>query len=120
MTVVPLHQHGEDVTLGEAVGRFLARYRHSPATRREYARTLLVLEAAAGSGMLSLSDLTPDVFASAMRRWEHESATVWNGHLACLRSFAAFALRQRWVDSDPSRHLRRRAQGPAGGAALPA
>ena len=54
-----------------------------------------------------------------MSRWDDRAPATWNKHLAALRSFAAYAIRQEWVTADPARHLERRKVTQRGDKAIP-
>jgi len=107
------------VPLGEAVEKFLDRYRDEPGTATTYAETLAHLLAVAGD-TLPAGALTLEVFAATMARWNERAAATWNKHLAVLRSFTGFALRQEWLTADPARHLERRKVTRRGDKAIPA
>jgi site-specific recombinase XerD len=54
-----------------------------------------------------------------MSRWDRHAPATWNKHLAALRSFAAYALRQEFR-ADPARHLERRKATGRADKAIPA
>jgi hypothetical protein len=54
-----------------------------------------------------------------MSRWDRHAPAAWNKHLAALRSFAAYALRQEF-HADPARHLERRKTTGRADKAIPA
>jgi hypothetical protein len=125
MTVVSLPGSASSLTLAEAVARFLDRYRDQEHTATTYAETLTHLRTVAGDASAA-GALTPEVFAAAMTRWDGSAPATWNRHLAALRSFAGYALRQEWLTGPgpaagtPQGHRARRQGDPrraAGGAA---
>jgi site-specific recombinase XerD len=105
--------------LAEAVARFLDRYRDQKHTATTYAETLTHLRTVAGDAS-AVGALTPEVFAAAMTRWDGSAPATWNRHLAALRSFAGYALRQEWLTVDPARLLERRKDTARGDKAIPA
>ncbi|KIH96705.1 plasmid multimer resolution protein pmrA [Streptomonospora alba] len=107
--------------LGQAAAAFLERFREAPTTRRTYAETLDVLAAAADGPDLPVdAAFTPEAAAAAMARWEAAAPSTWNKHLAALRSFAAYGLRQEWLAADPTRFLERRRAPRRGDRSVPA
>jgi hypothetical protein len=114
----PLRAGRGAVSLGAAVARFLDRYRDEKGTRATYAETLAHLLAAAGDTAL-VTELGPRAYAVVMSRWDDRAPATWNKHLAALRSFAAYAIRQEWVTADPARHLERRKVTQRGDKAIP-
>ncbi len=85
------------VPLAAATAAFLDRFRQQPTTRRTYADTLAALEVAAGgAAMPGEAVFTPTTAATAMTHWNERAPATWNKHLAALRSFAAYAMRQEW------------------------
>jgi site-specific recombinase XerD len=119
MTVVSLPGSVTSPALAEAVARFLDRYRDQEHTATTYAGTLTHLRAVAGDASAA-GALTPEVFAAAMTRWDGSAPATWNRHLAALRSFAGYALRQEWLTVDPARLLERRKDTARGDKAIPA
>ena len=117
MTAPPRTGHGA-VPLGDAVARFLDRYRDEKGTRVTYAETLAHLLAAAGDTAL-VAEAGPQAYAAVMSRWDDRAPATWNKHLAALRSFAAYAIRQEWITADPARHLERRKVTQRGDKAIP-
>jgi len=107
MSVIPLPRSAPGMPLGGAVARFLDRFREEPGTRVTYAETLEWLLTSTGDGF-AVAELTPEVYEAVMERWDERAASTWNKHLSALRSFAAYAQRQDWLTSDPSRRLERR------------
>jgi site-specific recombinase XerD len=101
-----------------AVDRFLDRYRDDPSTRATYAETLSWLRVVAGD-QLPTGDLTPEVYAAVMARWDAKAANTFNKHLSALNSFAAYARRQEWLTTDPGRRLERRKVTRARDKSLP-
>lgn len=69
------------------------RYRDEPATATTYGEILGHLLAVVGDA-LPVAALTPESSAAVMRRWDQRAPATWNKHLAALRSFAGYALRQ--------------------------
>ncbi|MGB6164261.1 MAG: site-specific integrase [Pseudonocardiaceae bacterium] len=120
MSVTPLTARaGGLVPLGEAVARFLERYRDQPATATTYGETLAHLLAVTGDAM-PVAALTRQLCAKVMRRWDQRAPATWNKHLAALRSLAGYALRQEWIHTDPTRHLERRKTTSRGDKTIPA
>ena len=119
MTVVSLPGSATSLTLAEAVARFLDRYRDQKHTATTYAETLTHLRTVAGDASAA-GALTPEVFAAAMTRWDGSAPATWNRHLAALRSFAGYALRQEWLTVDPARLLERRKDTARCDKAIPA
>ncbi len=198
MTAPPRAGHGA-VPLGDAVARFLDRYRDEKGTRVTYAETLAHLLAAVG-GTALVTEAGPQAYAAVMSRWDDRAPATWNkhladssrcsgphptksnwlhlassnffwphptgartscnlpgrvpflaangrswwgrnilqddlggagrawnggagttsrNHLAALRSFAAYAIRQEWITEDPARHLERRKVTQRGDKAIP-
>ena len=101
MSVTPLPSAHRAILLGEAVDRFLDRYRDEPATAITYGETLAHLLAVAGDG-LPATALTPGLYAAVMNRWDQSAPATWNKHLAALRSLAAYSRRQEWIRADPA------------------
>jgi site-specific recombinase XerD len=114
----PLRTGRGDVSLGDAVARFLDRYRDEKSTRVTYAETLAGLLAAVG-GTAFVTEAGPQAYAAVMSRWDDRAPATWNKHLAALRSFAAYAIRQEWITADPARHLERRKITQRGDKAIP-
>jgi len=114
--------HGA-VSLGDAVARFLDRYRDEPGTWVTYAETLthetLTHLLAAAGGTAFVAEAGPQAYAVVMSRWDDRAPATWNKHLAALRSFAAYAIRQEWITADPARHLERRKITQRGDKAVP-
>jgi site-specific recombinase XerD len=106
------------ILLGDAVARFLDRYRDEKGTRVTYAETLARLLAAA-VGTALVTEAGQQAYAAVMARWDDRAPATWNKHLAALRSFAAYAIRQEWITEDPSRHLERRKVTQRGDKAIP-
>jgi hypothetical protein len=70
MSVTPLTPRaGGLVPLGEAVARFLERYRDEPATATTYGETVAHLLAVTGDA-LPVAALTRQLCATVMRRWD--------------------------------------------------
>ncbi|MFI7708830.1 tyrosine-type recombinase/integrase [Nonomuraea sp. NPDC049480] len=107
MSITPLRTGHGAVPLGDAVARFLDRYRDEPGTAGTYAETLTHLLAAAGQNA-PIAELGPPLYAVVMARWDERAPATWNKHLSALRSFAAYAIRNEWIVADPARHLERR------------
>ncbi len=118
MPVTSLRAGHGAVSLGDAVARFLDRYRDEPGTWVTYAETLTHLLAAA-SGTAFVAEAGPQAYAVVMSRWDDRAPATWNKHLAALRSFAAYAIRQEWITADPARHLERRKITQRGDKAVP-
>ena len=118
MPDTPLRTGRGDVSLGDAVARFLDRYRDEKGTRVTYAKTLARLLAAAG-GTAFVTEAGPQAYAAVLSRWDGRAPATWNKHLAALRSFAAYAIRQEWITADPARHLERRKITQRGDKAVP-
>ncbi len=118
MPVTSLRAGHGAVSLGDAVARFLDRYRDEPGTWVTYAETLTHLLAAAG-GTAFVAEASPQAYAVVMSRWDDRAPATWNKHLAALRSFAAYAIRQEWITADPARHLERRKITQRGDKAVP-
>ena len=117
MTAPPRTGHGA-VPLGNAVARFLDRYRDEKGTRVTYAETLAHLLAAVG-GTALVTEAGPQAYAAVMSRWDDRAPATWNKHLAALRSFATYTIRQEWITEDPARHLERRKVTQRGDKAIP-
>jgi hypothetical protein len=84
MSVTPLTpKAGGLVPLGEAVARFLERYRDQPATATTYGETVTHLLAVAGD-VMPVAALTPELCVTVMRRWDQRAPATWNKHLATL------------------------------------
>jgi len=107
VTVIPLPRPDAGVPLVVAVDRFLDRFRDAPATGATYAETLARLCAVAGD-LSPVAALTPELYAQTMARWDNAAAATFNKHLAALNSFATYVRRQKWLTTDPGRHLERR------------
>ncbi len=109
--------HGA-VSLGDAVAKFLDRYRDEQGTWVTYAETLTHLLAAAGDTAF-VAEVGPQAYAVVMSRWDDRAPATWNKHLTALRSFAAYTIRQEWITADPARHLERRKITQRGDKAVP-
>lgn len=66
-----------------------------------------------------MAEAGPQAYAAVMSRWDDRAPATWNKHLAALRSFAAYAIRQEWITEDPARHLERRKVTQRGDKAIP-
>ncbi len=103
----PLPHSGCPATWQQASEAFLRRDL-STGSQRVYRLTLDRLGTALGSDV-PLAALTPFRVAQALHEaYPTASPASWNRHLATLRSFAAFAGRQGWLDIDPTTALERR------------
>jgi len=96
-----------DATWQQASEAFLRRDL-APGSRRIYRLTLDRLGSAVGADR-RLADLTPRRLAQALHDAYPDAAPAsWNRHVATVRSFAAFAQRQGWLDNDPTTAIERR------------
>jgi len=103
----PLPAPGSDATWHQASEAFLRRDL-APGSRRIYQLTLDRLGSAVGADR-RLADLTPRRLAQALHDAYPDAAPAsWNRQVATLRSFAAFAQRQGWLDIDPTTTIERR------------
>ncbi|MEU6427244.1 sigma-70 family RNA polymerase sigma factor [Microbispora sp. NPDC046973] len=97
-----------EVTLGRAMGLFLARPDLSADTIRSYNQTLARLCRHLGEDV-PLRDVTShrvaEVFAAA---WGTAAGATWNRHRAALRSFAAWAAERGWAAAGLAAPLDRR------------
>jgi site-specific recombinase XerD len=118
VSVIPLQRVAGTVPLVVAVDQFLDRFRNDPGTRTTYAETLTRLREAAGD-QYPTDALTPEMYAAVMARWDDKAANTYNKHLSALNSFAAYARRQEWLTTDPSRRLERRKVTRARDKAIP-
>ncbi|WP_422664830.1 site-specific integrase [Acrocarpospora corrugata] len=97
------------VTLGHAVAAFLDRADLDAGTLRAYRHTMNRMLAHLGAG-IPLPEVTAErvaeLFAAA---WGGAADATWNRHRAAVRSFAAWAARDRgWHTADPAARLGRR------------
>ena len=118
MNVTPFPRSSAAVPLGDAIARFLDRYRDQPGTCATCTETLARLLAATGDDFPA-AQLSTDHYDAVMHRWDQRAPATWNKHLTALRSFAAYAARQEWLTVDPSRHLERRKITKRGDKAIP-
>lgn len=103
----PLLALGADATWQQASDAFLRRD-VAPGTRRIYRLTLAQLGATVSADR-RLSDLTAQYLAQALHDAYPDAAPAsWNRQVATIRSFAAFAQRQGWLDTDPTTIIERR------------
>ncbi len=80
----------------------------APGSLRLYRMTLGRVGGHVGRGT-ALADVTARVLADALHAaYPDASPASWNRHIATLRSFAAFARRHGWLDTDPTEALERR------------
>jgi len=100
-----------------AVDRYLESVR-AATTRASYAETLAHLVAIAGASR-SADALTPEDYATVMRRWDGAAAATWNRHLSALTSFTAWAQRQELLATNPARRLERRKPARRGDRFIP-
>ncbi|SCG59787.1 site-specific integrase [Micromonospora inositola] len=100
-----------------AVERYLESVR-AATTRASYAETLAHLVAIAGASR-SADALTPEDYATVMRRWDGAAAATWNRHLSALTSFTAWAQRQELLATNPARRLERRKPARCGDRSIP-
>ena len=108
-TVHRLPRGTEDVTLGQAVGAYLATLRGAEhaSTRRTYGRILRRIATEFGAG--SPPDIDTERFAAWFgAQWGDRAPSTWNVSLDAIRSAAAYWQRQGWMIADPSRMLKRR------------
>ena len=108
-TVHRLPRGTEDVTLGQAVGAYLATLRGAEhaSTRRTYGRILRRIATEFGAG--SSPDIDTERFAAWFgAQWGDRAPSTWNVSLDAIRSAAAYWQRQGWMIADPSRMLKRR------------
>ncbi|MBE3010731.1 site-specific integrase [Microbispora sp. NEAU-D428] len=96
------------VTLGRAMGLFLARPDLSADTVRSYNQTLSRLCRHLGEDV-PLGDVTShrvaEIFATA---WGTAAGATWNRHRAALRSFATWTAERGWAAADLAAPLDRR------------
>jgi len=103
----PLPASGSDATWHQASEVFLRRDL-TPGSRRIYRLTLDRLGSTVGADR-RLADLTARRLAQALHDAYPDAAPAsWNRQVATLRSFAAFAQRQGWLDIDPTTAIERR------------
>lgn len=103
----PLPALGADATWQQASDAFLRRDL-APGTRRIYRLTLDQLGRKFG-GDRRLADLGAQHLAQAMHDAYPDAAPAsWNRQVATVRSFASFAQRQGWFDTDPTTTIERR------------
>jgi integrase len=103
----PLPAPGSDATWRQVSDAFLRRDL-APGSRRIYRLTLDRLGATLGVDR-RLADLTAQRLEQALHDAYPDAAPAsWNRQVATLRSFAAFAQRQGWLDSDPTTAIERR------------
>ncbi len=103
----PLPALGSDATWRQASDAFLRRDL-APGSRRIYRLTLERLGATLGADR-RLADLTAQRLGQALHDAYPDAAPAsWNRQVATVRSFAAFAQRQGWLDSDPTTAIERR------------
>lgn len=92
--------------IADATAAFLDRCGVA-TTRRSYTQTMTRLTAVHGHQPVSILDR--DVLAGLLTdTWGAAAPATWNRHLATLRSFVAYARRQRWLADDPTSGIERR------------
>jgi integrase len=94
-------------TWGGAVDRFLSTRDLSSGSQRVYR---LTLERVGGYlGTAGLKDVTASRLTKAVEKaYPTASANSWNRHVATVRSFTSFCLRQGWITRDIATGLERR------------
>jgi len=103
----PVPALGADATWQQASDAFLRRDL-APGSRRIYRLTLDRLGVALGADR-RLADLTAQRLGQALHDAYPDAAPAsWNRQVATVRSFAAFARRQGWLDADPTTTIERR------------
>ncbi len=95
----PLPAPGSDATWHQASEAFLRRDL-APGSRRIYRLTLDRIGSTVGADR-RLADLTA-------RRLPRRRPSIVERQVATLRSFAAFAQHQGWIDTDPTTAIERR------------
>ena len=84
-------------------------------TRAAYAPTL-VGQAGAGT---PVEQLSAELYAAVMVRWNGAAAATWNKHLSALVSFTTWAQRQDLLSTNPTRRLARRKVTRRGDRSIP-
>lgn len=87
--------------------QFLSERALSPGSRRVYRLTLERVGMALDDPDIG-TVTEQDLVAALAEAYPTASPASWNRHVATLRSFFAFATRQGWTVSDPTRALERR------------
>lgn len=106
MVVVALNRT-HAVGWGQAVEDFLTRRDLAPGSRRVYRLTLERVGHSLGDP--AVEQVTPESLGTALLScYPEASAATWNRHVATIRSFWAFVMRQGWADRDVTAALERR------------
>ena len=119
-TVRRIARPAGDVTLGAAVGAYLATLRgaEQASTRRVYGGILRRAAAEFGSET-PLDEIGAERFAGWFgAQWGERAPSTWNVSLDAVRSAVAYCQRQGWLAADPSWMLVRRKPRPDRGRAL--
>ncbi len=103
----PVPTRSNNPTWEQATDAFLRRDL-SPGSRRVYRLTLDHVGDRLGADT-TLASLTAHRVARALHEaYPAAGPASWNRHVATLRSFASFALRHAWLETDPTVSLERR------------
>ena len=93
-------------TVAEAAVAFLDTCT-APGTRRSYTQTMTRL--ITGHGTAPVTALDGETLRELLTTsWDGAAPATWNRHLATLGSFTAYAVRRRWLETDPATGLQRR------------
>ena len=93
-------------TVAEAAAAFLDTCA-AASTRRSYTQTMNRLSAAHGT--VPVTALDAEVLQELLTAsWGGSAPATWTRHLATLGSFAAYAVRRRWLEADAATGLQRR------------
>ena len=93
-------------TVAEAAAAFLDTCT-APGTRRSYTQTMTRL--ITGHGTAPVTALDGETLRELLTiSWSGAAPATWNRHLATLGSFTAYAVRRRWLETDPATGLQRR------------
>ena len=102
----PVPATGSEPSWEQATAAFLLRDL-APGSRRVYGLTLAAVGQHLPAGPMAV--LTPRSLGQALAlAYPTASPASWNRHVATLRSFAAFARRQGWLEEDPTAAIERR------------
>ncbi len=119
-TVTPIRQDSGTVTIGTAIGAFLATIGRpeSHGTHRQYAATLRRFRDRFGAGTGPGAPGDEEIRAWIEETWGQRAPATYNGAIDVFRSAFGYWAAQGWRATDPTRPLRRRRIPPDRARAL--
>ncbi|WP_448070817.1 tyrosine-type recombinase/integrase [Georgenia yuyongxinii] len=102
-TVARLPERTPEMTIADAMARFLRRDAFEATTRAAYAKTLTVLADAVGADT-PVAHITTDAVEDLLHtRWGAAAATTFNRHRAAVLSFLGWCTERGWAAHNPAR-----------------